>query len=552
MPDDGETEEMKRIIMAFLLFLPMSAQARSPVPPSRWTTSYVPTLEDWQAALLYNGSPLSIAMGEEISRATGAEGLKLNRSGDTSTNQNLTTPILTNATVGAATISLSSTTLPFRNSSGARIATMDTSGNFNVSGYLSTLYEVVPDYLKGAGNNGADDAPWIQKAVATVCAAGGGTVRFLPRHYVIDSEISIGCPVTLQGAGWLENYSAQSPAAALGTWFDIDETTVPPVYVHDIQSRGTQIRDIAFWQPGQTAPAANATSWTPVIYPPVIYLHNVEGYTLLRNLFMDGVLAGVNSVNGGRTIIEGLYGQFFDYSVNIDADADVSRINNIHAWPYWSGANAVMSYQEAHSQAVKLGRVDSPFLDNIFVLPARAGIYFYAGTNSFASGVATGVQVGKLSCDSTVNCLEVAASGVVVTVNSLRTFGQNGASSGTPASGASVMMVDSGGAVSAYLGQVEGRMLFNAAFTFNAKYSLGGGCSNVRIASLAEDFGRSTENGIYTALGKSACSSSSTAANQVLLATPPSVFTNSSVHQVMKNSGGIQTGTWWAVPTKQP
>lgn len=292
-------------------------------------------------------------------------------------------------------------------------------------------------------------------------------------------------------------------------------------------------------------------SWKPVTYPPVVYLYDVEGYTRLENLFMDGVYEGVSAVNGGRTIVEGLYGQFFDYAVNIDADMDVSRINNIHAWPYWSSASSVMDYQGANTKTIEIGRADSPFLDNIFTIPSNSGIYFYRGTNRIASGVATGVQIGKLSCDSTVKCIEVAGPGIVYTVNSLRTFGQDAAINGIPAANASVMTVDAGGSVSAYMGQVEGRMLDNAPFVFNATYRQRGGCSNVRIASLMEDFSKSTQRNVYTALGNGACSSVSTSYNEILLGTPPSILTSTTVAQKLTNSGRIQTEVFWPVPTKQ-
>lgn len=140
---------MKRIAMAVVLLLPMVAQAREPVSPARWTQNYVPSLQDWQAALLYNGASVSAALGEEISRATAIEGLKLNKSGDTSINQTLTTPAisggtssnqalnaptitggttaaqtLTDASVGAIKITQSGTSLPFLSSTGTQLGVM--------------------------------------------------------------------------------------------------------------------------------------------------------------------------------------------------------------------------------------------------------------------------------------------------------------------------------------------------------------------------------------------------------------------------------------------
>ena len=79
---------MKLSALLAALFLPMAAQAREPVPPSRWTQNYIPSLQDWQAALLYNGASFSAAMAA-------MDAAKLNRNGDTSINQTIRTPKIT-------------------------------------------------------------------------------------------------------------------------------------------------------------------------------------------------------------------------------------------------------------------------------------------------------------------------------------------------------------------------------------------------------------------------------------------------------------------------
>ncbi|NVN36939.1 hypothetical protein [Komagataeibacter swingsii] len=89
---------MKRIAVLAALLLPMTAHAREAVPPSRWTQNYIPSLQDWQAALLCNGASISTALGEEILRATGAGAVKLNKNDDTPINQTLTTPTISGGT----------------------------------------------------------------------------------------------------------------------------------------------------------------------------------------------------------------------------------------------------------------------------------------------------------------------------------------------------------------------------------------------------------------------------------------------------------------------
>ena len=72
---------MKRLIFAALIAGTSCANAQ--VPPQKWTQNYVPTLDDWKAALLYNGNTISRALP-----------LKVNVTNGTSTNQTINTPAI--------------------------------------------------------------------------------------------------------------------------------------------------------------------------------------------------------------------------------------------------------------------------------------------------------------------------------------------------------------------------------------------------------------------------------------------------------------------------
>ncbi|MGI4957841.1 MAG: hypothetical protein ACRYGI_09650, partial [Janthinobacterium lividum] len=81
-----------------------------------------------------------------------------------------------------------------------------------VSDDLSKVaFAVVPDFYKLASDS-ADDAPSIQRVVTALCAAKGGDIKLLPRHYAINSGVTIPCAVNIIGQGWQE--TSLNPATA--------------------------------------------------------------------------------------------------------------------------------------------------------------------------------------------------------------------------------------------------------------------------------------------------------------------------------------------------
>ncbi|GBQ63190.1 hypothetical protein AA16373_2628 [Komagataeibacter swingsii DSM 16373] len=96
-----------------MLLTPIVACAR--VPPQNWTQNFIPSLKDWQAALLYKGMPLSVQLDQiavqindvaaQITGINSDIGTKVDVKNGTSANQSLTTPTLTSPVIsgGAST-----------------------------------------------------------------------------------------------------------------------------------------------------------------------------------------------------------------------------------------------------------------------------------------------------------------------------------------------------------------------------------------------------------------------------------------------------------------
>jgi len=185
---------VKYLLLAMALVFPIAAHAQ--VPPSKWTQNYIPTLTDWKAALLYDGQGFSDAMAA-------MDGAKLNRNGDTSNNQTLASPTLTNATVTAASFTC-------QNSLACIVSSLiQYSPPWAQSVERSLLLKLedtvsVKDF--GAKGTGVDDTAAISSAVSAMCSRGyGGKIYFPSGTYGFNaaSPVTVGCTgVYLIGDGW--------------------------------------------------------------------------------------------------------------------------------------------------------------------------------------------------------------------------------------------------------------------------------------------------------------------------------------------------------------
>lgn len=323
-----------------------------------------------------------------------------------------------------------------------------------------------------------DSASALRDAIVSLCNADGGTLELGVGVFHLKSSLVVPCPIDIVGQGWRE---APRSDKKQGTWISIEQEKEPAI-VFSHGSKGASIEKIAFVQPNQIAPHPNDHTWRPISMPPVIMLKNVEGLTFLRDLYMNGVDKGIESWNGGRTSIDGLFGQFFSSGIILDDEMDMSRINDVHSWPYFSDNPLVMDYQQHHLDTVVLGRVDGAFIDNIFAYAAKSGIRF---EKTRSNGIATGIQIGKLECDSVQHCIRVEANETTMMIGEMRQFGQEGISSGHPLANADAISIT--GQASILASQIEARMIDHTFLDISNPQQ----CSNVRIGNAFIDFTKS-------------------------------------------------------------
>ena len=310
----------------------------------------------------------------------------------------------------------------------------------NLSTYLADPGLLVDRFYQPA--DGADDAPAMQRVVNLICsgATRSRNMRFLAEHYTINSQVQQPCTVNWKGGGYQEQLSGSlALPTAPGTWFDLGSKFIGvssgqgPFLI--TAGPGSVIENFGLDEPGMPAapvPVVNSSgqitgynpsSWTPAAY---WYAFEVQGSpgVLFRHIMLNGINAGFLVNGSGRTSFQDIKGQVFSYTFSIQESYDVSRITDVHIWPYWSSADPVMLYQQANAKVIGSGRNDSPFWDNIFGFGVFSTIDIFANTD----GTTTGAQVGKVQCDSNIECVHIenlaAGQQASMSIAEVRTFDQ--------------------------------------------------------------------------------------------------------------------------------
>lgn len=433
--------------------------------------------------------------------------------------------------------------------SGQRVTIPGANRSAPLSAALSEL-GIVPDRFKLSAD-GTDDAPSIQRAVNQACGGVTRNIRFLHRHYAIQSPVSQSCFANWHGQGWATQ-PLGSLATAPGTWLEIGPAFInnatAPVTFNGNGATGSVVEDFGVTEPGMTPPPlpvmdthGHVTGWSPATWNPAAYaevfLSNFAPDMVYRHILFDGVNAGIASVGSGRTSMYDIRGQTFSYLINVQQNQDVSRIVDVHYWPFWSVADPVIQWQQANAHGIYSLRNDTPFWDRLFFFGIHDAIYF--GHES--AGNTTGGTIGSISCDSTVYCLwdalDPASGQISMQIGNVRSYGQkwdttyNAAITQMP--GSTVFQFD--GSAVMQIGNVENFGSDHTSFKFNN----GASPSNITVQSVKVFLDQMNPN---TDLADFVPSGSGVLASLLNLATPP-ILAGTGSGFTLTNTGTNGTGS---------
>lgn len=298
------------------------------------------------------------------------------------------------------------------------------------------------DVCGAKGDGITDDGPALQ-----LCSNRFDVLKLGRGSYRIATPIIISDhPVVFEGSGWSENFGEG------GTYLVLDDPKVSPFTLSGPRARGTTFRDLAVHQV-QPVPTVN---WKPTIYPPVFTLRDLAGAAYFHNVLCAGVYSCISSFASGRLNVDGLYGQVFQSLISIAYSYDSDRISNVHVWPYWSSDVNVMTFQQNNTDALVLGREDTPFISSIFGIGLRSIIHVIdspSGGPSLPAGTATKVSIDRLGSDGSKYAVWVSGSNVTMQIASMTHQSESWAGTVAaklpppPIPGSAMLYVDGPGAV---------------------------------------------------------------------------------------------------------
>lgn len=267
-------------------------------------------------------------------------------------------------------------------------------------GFLNVMW------FGAVGDDTIQCAPAFNGAIS-VAKFFGKTVFVPAGVYRFNSGLQIDASVTILGEGW-QPYKAYpggtTPATrGGGTWFHVTHTTAP---LFDIvrpsggRCSGVFLRNFGVFQ---DHPAIGA-GWVPTAYPYCIRATAVDD-VICEDIMLHGVYAGIQmtgSLTGnqaaGRLRCHRVMGQCFAVGIDIDFSVDVSVLDNIHLWLFWSDNQYVRAWMKANGTAIRSARNDNPKFSNIFAFGYKYGLLMTGN----ASGVTSRLLANNIGFDDCV------------------------------------------------------------------------------------------------------------------------------------------------------
>ncbi len=214
------------------------------------------------------------------------------------------------------------------------------------------------------GDGKTDDTTAFQKALDEA-AKEGASVVFAPKgEYLIAGTIVVRPNTTLKG-----EYSG--PAGNRGTILlatggkgRIDGKGC--IYMQG----GSSVTNISIRYPEQVADADR-----PIPYP---YAITMDGYTRLEEIFLLNPYLGITTDGAHANMIRNVWGEPLKTGINANHIHDISRIENVHFWPYYTNDKPKLrEWVQQNGIAFQFGRSDWQYVVNTFCYGYHTGYRFY-------------------------------------------------------------------------------------------------------------------------------------------------------------------------------
>ena len=377
---------------------------------------------------------------------------------------------------------------------------------------------VMPDCFRQQ-QDGDDDAPSINRAIAALTRSRQNQLVFLARTYLLKSPV-VQQDVELHwvGSGWSEPAETISGKAGpgAGTWLAVDRPNFTPVTMKGLATRGSVIENIGMFEKQPVVPVVGA--WKPEPYPYFFRVESTYGLIRFQHVMFLAVTKGIAAHLSGRLEVDGLYGQVFDNAVKVDKSYDANTYRNIHLWPYWTHQVPAMTYIQNHFDALWLQRADTGLIDNLFVFGARSAVRFDQSKDEspiVPGGPATKNTIATIHCDSTRWCIWITGYNIHFQADNIDSQAQEWTGPGTrPVALQDAAAIRIEGQAVVQVGRIWQEFTDHSTISYLNTQA----ASNVQVGSLYEDFSHANEHPAHVTM-----STTTSGQSMLFLAAPPMV-----------------------------
>lgn len=233
-----------------------------------------------------------------------------------------------------------------------------------------------------AADGVTDDTEAIQRLLDAAAEEAPGEV-FLPAgRYRIEGTVYVPANVTLRGA-------YQGPGRGAGTVLlatgGRGAEAGPGCMV--LRDGPACVRNLAIEYPEQDAEAEAATP-----YP---YAITGGHSSRIEEIFLLNAYQGINLDGAHANLVRNIWGEPLRVGINVDHCYDISRIENVHFWPYFTLEKPLRAWVQANGAAFQFGRSDWQYCFNLFSYGYATGARFYATEEVAEKGYPAGVTNGN-------------------------------------------------------------------------------------------------------------------------------------------------------------
>lgn len=234
----------------------------------------------------------------------------------------------------------------------------------------------------GAAADGkTDDTPTIQKTLEAAVKESGSTVFVPAGRYLVAGTVSVPANTTLKG-----EYSGpgrQRGTILLATGGKGTSDGAGCV----VLSGGSALRNVAIEYPDQSADAKE-----PIPYP---YAITGSGDSRIEDVFLLNAYQGINLDGAHANLVRNIWGEPLKVGIHADHIYDISRIENVHFWPYFTLNKPLRSWVQKNGVAFEFGRSDWQYCFNTFCYGYRTGYRFFASKEIKERGYPSGTTNGN-------------------------------------------------------------------------------------------------------------------------------------------------------------